>query len=275
MLCLQHNTTNVFTSKTPAPKNKLYHYLLLLENETKQMKTIFSFLLVLMTTFSIAQKQDAQAIINACIKKHGGDNYNDAHYAYDFRKYHYEFHYTNGNFRYERHSKDGQTKDILTNDGFIRTIDGVEADLSDKKRNSYSNSVNSVHYFAFLPFFLNDNAVNMEWAGEVTINDKPYYKIQVTFDQEGGGDDHDDIYMYWIDKSDFTMDYLAYSFHVNGGGVRFREAFNARNVEGIVFQDYVNYKYDKNTPVSELDALFEQGKLIELSKIELQNITKL
>ena len=221
------------------------------------------------------QQVNAQKIIDACIEKHGGDKYKNSHYAYDFRKYHYEFHFTDGEYRYERHSKDGTTKDILTNSGFKRLVDDKEVKLTEKKIVGYSNSVNSVHYFAFLPSFLNDAAVNKKLIGETKIKGKDYYKIEVTFDQEGGGDDHDDIYIYWINQDDFSLDYLAYSFHVNGGGVRFRSAYNQRKVKGIIFQDYVNYKHDKETPVAALDVLFEQNKLIELSKIELVNIEEL
>lgn len=233
-------------------------------------------ILILLAMWTImplkAQDMTAQEIVDACILKHGGSHYEDAHFAYDFRKHHFEFHYTKGMFRYERHTKDGVTRDILTNDGFRRTIQGKEAELTEKKKRGYSNSVNSVNYFAFLPYFLNDEAVNKELVGEAQIQGKTYYKVQVTFDQDGGGDDFEDIYMYWIGKDDFSMDFLAYSFHVNGGGVRFRSAYNKRVVGGITFQDYVNYKHDKNTPVSQLDALFTAGQLNELSKIELENI---
>lgn len=239
------------------------------------MKYIFTILSLLMIFPSNAQEIDAIKIINKAIKKHGGEKYNDAHYAYDFRKYHYEYHYVDGDYRYERHSKEDNTKDILTNSSFKRTMYNKEVVLTEKQINSYSNSVNSVHYFAFLPSFLNDKAVHKKLIGESTILGKEYYKIEVTFDKEGGGDDHDDIYMYWINKEDFSMDYLAYSFQVNEGGVRFRSAYNKRNVGGIIFQDYVNYKHDKDTPVSELDVLFEKGELIELSKIELVNIVQL
>ena len=239
------------------------------------MKPIFLILSLVAFFQSDAQQMDANDIVDACIKKHGGDKYNNAHFFFDFRKHHFEYHYKNGQYRYERHSRDGRNKDILTNDGFKRTVDGEEVELTEKQIRGFSNSVNSVHYFAFLPFFLNDNAVNKKLFGESTIKGKEYFKVQVTFNQDGGGDDHDDIYMYWIGKEDFALDYLAYSFHVNEGGVRFRSAYNKRVVGGITFQDYVNYKHDKDTPVSELDALFENSELIELSKIELMNITKL
>ena len=239
------------------------------------MKSIFTSLFLCTTVLLLGQTPSAQNIIDASIKAHGGSEYNNAHFSYDFRKYHYEFHYENGSYRYERHSQDGSTKDILTNEGFKRTEEGKEVELSEKKKRSYSNSVNSVHYFAFLPFFLNDEAVNKKWIGEATIKGKNYYKIQVTFNEAGGGDDHDDVYVYWFDKEDNTMDYLAYSFHVNGGGVRFRAAYNARKVGGIIFQDYINYKHDKTTAVDNLDELYEQNKLTELSKIELKNVRKL
>jgi len=239
------------------------------------MKPVFLFLSLVAFLHSSAQKVNAEDIVNSCIKIHGGDKYNNAHFTYDFRKYHFEYHYNDGQYRYVRHSKDGKTKDILTNEGFKRTVDGRKVDLTEKQIRGFSNSVNSVHYFTFLPFFLNDKAVYKKLLGESTIKGKNYYKIQVTFAQDGGGDDHDDVYMYWIGKDDYNLDYLAYSFEVNGGGVRFRSAYNKRTVGGIIFQDYVNYKHDKETPVSKLDELFERNELIELTKIELVNIERL
>ena len=72
------------------------------------------------------------------------------------------------------------------------------------------------------------------------------------------------------------MDYLAYSFQVNGGGVRFREAYNPRTVGGIRFQDYVNYKHEnKDFPVQQLDQAFLNKELKELSRIELKNIVEM
>ena len=239
------------------------------------MRPIFILFSVLLVFSGKAQDTEAQRIIDACINKHGGEEYKKAHFAYDFRKNHYEYHFNNGEFRYEQHSKDGKIKDVLTNNGFSRTVDGKVVELTEKKASAYSNTVNSVHYFAFLPSFLNDAAVHKKLVGESIIKGKEYYKIKVTFDQEGGGDDHDDVHMYWINKEDYTMDYMAYSFVVNGGGVRFRQAYNKRNVGGIIFQDYINYKHDKDTPVVDLDTLFKENKLTQLSKIDLENIVKL
>jgi hypothetical protein len=95
----------------------------------------------------------------------------------------------------------------------------------------------------------------------------------VTFRQESGGEDFEDVFVYWFATDDYSMDFLAYSYHTDGGGMRFRKAKNKRTVNGLVFQDYDNYKADPDTyNVEELDKAFENAKLELLSKIELENI---
>ncbi len=214
----------------------------------------------------------ASTVVDKAIEAYGGDAYKDAHFQYDFRDHHYTYHFDNGVYRYERYNTKTKTKDVMHNDGSERWVNGSLVDIDAKLAAKYASSVNSVHYFAFLPYFLNDGAVNKKLLGKVTIKGKDYFKVQVTFDQEGGGEDYDDIYVYWFDTKTYHLDYLAYSFHVNGGGVRFRSAYNQRVIGGITFQDYVNYKHGKNTLVSDMDSLYESGDLTELSKIELTNI---
>ena len=217
----------------------------------------------------------SQKIIDQAIQAHGGDLYQSAAYSYSFRDHEYSYQRDGGSYRYEKYHPGKNTRDVLDNQGFTRYINDDEQQLSPKQTAAYSESVNSVHYFAFLPYFLNDPAVNHKWIGETTIKGEAYDKLEITFDQEGGGKDFQDIYVYWIHKSSHTVDYLAYSFHVNGGGVRFRSYYNRRNVDGIIFQDYINHKHDKTTPVHQLDRLFDEGKLIELSRIELKDIKKI
>jgi hypothetical protein len=144
--------------------------------------------------------------------------------------------------------------------------------VPDSMARKYSNSINSVHYFAYLPFGLNDAAVNKRLLGEIEINGNMYYKLEVTFDQEGGGKDYEDVYIYWINKKTLKPDYLAYEFHVDGGGVRFREAYNERYINGIRFVDYRNYEPLDQVSVRETDSLFTAGKLLLLSHIELGDI---
>ena len=164
-------------------------------------------------------------------------------------------------------------RDILENDGFHREVNGETVPLSEEWQGRYARSVNSVIYFALLPFPLNDSAVKKRYLGTEAIRGKSYHKIEVTFHQEKGGRDFDDVFIYWIHQEKHTMDYLAYEFHVDGGGLRFREAFNQRRVDGILFADFHNFKGDKSAlAVSDLANAFVKGKLEKASEIVLENI---
>jgi hypothetical protein len=69
------------------------------------------------------------------------------------------------------------------------------------------------------------------------------------------------------------MDYIAYNYHTDGGGVRFREVRETREVGGIRFQDYLNLKAaNKATPLDSMQYLYEKGALETLSEINLENI---
>ena len=142
------------------------------------------------------------------------------------------------------------------------------------RQNAYANSVNSVIYFAFLPYRLNDASVIKNYLGKVNVLDKEYHKIQVTFRQEGGGEDFEDVFIYWFDSEDYILDYFAYEYQTNGGGIRFREATNPGDINGIQIQDYFNYKPKKGVEfkLSEIDEYYQQDKLEKLSDIDLKNV---
>ncbi len=242
------------------------------------MRRIFIGTLILI---SVACKQKsepvltAQQIIDKSIKISGGENYAAHNISFLFR-----------DRKYVSETKDGQKilkrityldsatiTDVKTNSDFRRYVNDTLINLSDSIANRYASSVNSVHYFVRLPFGLNDGAVHKELIGEETIKEKNYYKIKVTFDENNGGEDFEDVYMYWFNKETLKPDYLAYNFHVNGGGQRFREAYNERYVNGIRFVDYNNYKSEtKENPISNTGKQFEKNDLELLSKIEITAI---
>ena len=70
------------------------------------------------------------------------------------------------------------------------------------------------------------------------------------------------------------MDYLAYLYHTDGGGMRFREAINPRRVNNMLIQDYINLKpEDEGIDIMTIDELYNQGELIELSRIINEKVT--
>lgn len=223
------------------------------------------------------EKTKAQLLVDQTIAKHGGKAYENAIVKFTFRDRQYKATRRGASFEYERSWTDStgqQIRDVLNNGGLYREINGKRVELSAEDQAKYTSSVNSVIYFALLPSSLNDAAVIKEYLGEVNIKSKPYHKIKVTFQQDGGGEDFDDEYVYWLHRDSLTMDYLAYNFQEEGGGARFREAYNARYENGIRFADYVNYqpKDTANLQVETFDQAFESGGLKELSKIETEKV---
>jgi len=216
----------------------------------------------------------AQEIIDRTIEAAGGNLYENAEVTFTFRNIIYKSVRQNGQFSLQRILPDTlNTLDILTNEGFYRIQKNERVSLADSIAFRYMESVNSVHYFNQLPYGLNDDAVNKKLLPPVSIKGKDYFKVEVTFSEEGGGVDFEDVFLYWISKDDFTIDYLAYQFFTNDGGIRFRESYNPRVIEGIRFVDYKNFRPEHNDiDFYKVDELYEAGKLIELSLIEKDKI---
>jgi len=243
------------------------------------MNKILFFGLVILI-FSCKDKAEkilsAQEIVDRSIEVSGGvEAYEQSTIAFNFRGRDYISEIRGRKKILKRIQKNDTLNllDLLSPSGFQRFDNDSLVSLNDSLSVTYGNSVNSVHYFSKLPYGLNDAAVNKELLGETVVKGKQYFKVKVTFNQEGGGDDFDDTYVYFFNKENFKADYLAYDFHVNGGGIRFREAYNERYINGIRFVDYNNMKpINEDVSVLQVDSLFNNNELELLSKIELTDI---
>ncbi len=238
-----------------------------------------NYFLVFLVTFILSCKDrthlgEVQNIIDTSIEVSGGDLYKTSNISFRFRDIDYVLEQEKGKRTLKRiqYTDSGMVTDIKQGNNFKRFRNEELVQVTDSMATVYGNSVNSVHYFALLPYGLNDPAVRKELLGKRQIKGKDYYKVKVTFDQQGGGNDFEDVYLYWIDQITFKPTYLAYEFHVNGGGLRFREAYNERYVNGIRFVDYHNYKPRGKAVITQIDALYEEGELELLSDIELESI---
>ena len=243
------------------------------------IKKIASLCLLFMVVFSCNKNKqvDANLILNKSIEVSGEKLIDSSEITFDFRNRKYKAIRQNGKFLLGRTTVKGTDSiyDLLDNNGFERFINEERISVPDSMVPRYSASVNSVHYFSVLPYGLNNKAVNKKVLGVFKVKDKTYHKIQVTFNEDGGGEDFEDEFIYWVNTETYKVDYLGYSYNESDGlGFRFREAFNERYIEGIRFVDYNNYK-PKLYPIklADLDVLFEMGELKLLSIIELENIT--
>ncbi|GAA4448357.1 hypothetical protein GCM10023189_06080 [Nibrella saemangeumensis] len=239
----------------------------------KTTRNFFAFAVSVLGFLACSTQPDPQKIIDQAIDAHGGKRYEDFKAAFDFRQYHIRLEHQNGRFRYQRSYADSAGRSVqetLSNEGLQRLVNGQPQTLDSVQHKRYYEAVNSVAYFVLLPYKLNDPAVIKKYAGESIVDGQPYHKIQVSFRKEGGGLDYEDVFFYWIHQKNNTLDYLAYS----EGGPRFRKTIKASEVGGIRFQDYANYKGDKNdtTSVGSYDEKYQRGELELLSRIEQQNI---
>jgi hypothetical protein len=272
--------------------------------ETSFMKKIISAFLVLVlfilqscnsksgekTTVEEPPKSEVQRIVDASIDFHGFAPLDNAQLDLVFRDKFYTYRKKAGMYEYTRSQVDstGTTiYDIMNNDGLVRLMNndihelvtewgplkGDTAVINEERRAAFTRSVNSVVYFFLLPYGLNDPAVNKEFVGESTIKGKDYFEVKITFGEEGGGEDFDDVFIYWFDKEDYSMNYFAYLYHTDGGGMRFREAINPRRVSGMLIQDYINFKPEnEDIDIMTIDELYKEGKLIVLSEIINENV---
>ena len=239
------------------------------------MKFRLLFYISLVALLAGCDSRDPDKIIERAIAYHGGNTYDRIFIEFDFRNRHYSSQRDGGLYTYTRSFSDttGTYQDELSNDGFRRLRNGSEVNLNDEWASRYSNSVNSVIYFALLPYGLQDAAVNKKYVREEVIRGNAYHIIEVTFDEEGGGEDFEDVFYYWINTANGKVDYLAYTYETEEEGVRFREAINHRRVGGILFQDYINFKPASIVPLDSLTNLYNRGELKELSRIKLENIS--
>ena len=216
----------------------------------------------------------AQQMVDRAIERHGGDRYTNARIEFTFRGRPFVILNDGGMFSYTRTYSDssGSIVEVLSNDGFTRTADGEPYEMTQREYNIWTEDVNSVVYFALLPYKLNDQAVVKRSLGSETVEGRLYERVEVTFEPEGGGRDHDDRFVFWFHSEDATMDYLAYHYTQRGTS-RFRKAVNVREIGGIRFADYLNYKADSLGYNVELASkAFEAGKLTLLSDVVLDSV---
>lgn len=225
---------------------------------------------------SISTQNTAAKWIEQTNVAHGTTTLKEDNLRFTFREYQYGLTQKKHQKLYSRTriiGGDTLTDTLFNGRDFRRWINDHPVTVSDSLKQLYAASINSVLYFIQLPEVLNDEAVQSAYMGEVTILGEPYVSLKVTFQQEGGGEDYQDEYRYWIHQKTHLIDFLAYRFYSGKGGTRFRKVSHRERVNGMVFQDYENFS--SPTPFPPLDSiasLYTEGKLKKVSDIQQKEI---
>lgn len=234
------------------------------------------FLITLSALLTYCGSPNPGELINDAVKNSGWNKFKNNNIEYDFRGTHYKVFHNNGRFIYEKIYVDttqGIIREGMTNDSTYKELNGLTILLDEQQEQRIRNSINQVVYFNLLPYKLNDAAVNKKFAGEARIKGKEYYKVKVTFDEDGGGNDYNDWFIYWFEKETKSIDYFAYYYHTNGGSSRFRAVKKNHNIDGFTFYDWENFTSEEiGEEIENYDKLYSEGKLKKVSDIELKNI---
>ena len=207
-------------------------------------------------------------IIQKAIEYSGKDKIKDNKVIFEFRDKTYISERICNQFKLTRIDSSKNVKDVFYKDEVKRKINGKSVQLADTTAAAIKSSINSVHYFVHLPYRLKDPAVMAKRLKDDTINNKAYYQLQVKFKEKGGGEDFQDIYHYWFDQEDFSLDYLAYKFYTNDGGMRFRAKRIEKRLDGVIFQDYNNFKpASDNIQIDQLSTAYKNNQLEKVSEI--------
>jgi len=224
---------------------------------------------------------DAGAVIDSARSAHGASVLQRATVEFFFRGDDYRIRQDDGRFHYRRAYTDSLDRPVaegLTNEGVYRVVEGDTVSLTSAERGEVKTTVNSVSYFALLPEPLDEPAVQPTYSGRDTIDGAPYHCVRVTFRQEGGGDDWQDVFVYWFHAGTYAMDFLAYAYGLGSDdeetGTRFREAYNVRRVNGVRLADYRNYTADTLVPdqMHRYPDLRDQDELKLVSRIEIDSV---
>lgn len=217
-------------------------------------------------------KSEGAAWVRRAVQAHGAARLAEATVDFSFRGTPHRMTRSGGRFRFERWPRPDQ-HEVLTNEGYALFVNGERAKLSAAAAAARARSLNSVVYFASLPYVLEDPAVNAVHAGQQEVDGETYDVLEVTFDLEGGGEDHDDRFRYWLDPESGELELMAYSFTRGEGGVRLRVRTSTVGAGGVTFVNWKNFgDPNADTPLSQLPKLWLQGELPELSEILLDDI---
>ena len=243
--------------------------------------TTLRWILALVPVTALAQGAEPQprlAIVDRAIEHHGGEIYRHSETELDLCSksgcYHIVSRVDGDRWAYTVSGKSGgaQQRVHATYDTLSVSRNGVERTVKTGEEQRLRDWAMARVYFGFLPYRLNDPSVYKQDLGLVDWDGRRLHKVKVTF-QAGTSTDASDEYMYWFDPETARLEYLAYSYDNNGGGLRFRRAVKHRRVGGLLFFDQENLGADgPGLSVDAIDAAYVRESMRHVSTVRLESI---
>ncbi len=217
-------------------------------------------------------------VVDRAIEHHGGEVYGHSETELDLCSksgcFHVVARIDGDRWAYAVSGKSGDSRLLVRSTDQELTVrrDGRPEPVTADKEQSFRDWAMARVYFCFLPFRLNDLSVMKQDLGPVDWDGRRLHKVKVTF-QTGTSTDAGDQYMYWFDPETARLEYFAYSYDDNGGGLRFRRAVRHRRIGGLLFFDQENLGADgPGLSVDAIDAAYVRDSMRHVSTVRLEKI---
>lgn len=233
-------------------------------------------LVVLGLVACASERPEGEALLRQARKAHGADRLEHAtvEFALDGARFRVER--DGERFAYARTWADRSGlvfRDVLTAEGLERTIDGRAVGLGEAARREAATALRAAVYLALLPFSLDGAAEEALVLTPDTLSGQAYERVALPLDRAAPGLDERGRLVLWIHPERHTVDYLAYRYAADGGGARFRAAYEPRTVEGVRFANHYEFSGDLlEVPVEGLGQFYERGELNFLGRVELDSV---
>ena len=218
-------------------------------------------------------------IVTRAIEHHGGEAYRGSETELDVCSksgcFHVVARVDGDRFAYTVSGKsDDPRREVRwSNDVLEVRENGAAVAIEPGKEQRYRDWAMARVYFCFLPYRLDDPSVIQHDRGLIEWDGRRLHKVKVTF-EPGTSTDAGDEYLYWFDPETARLEYFAYSYDDDGGGLRFRRAVRHRRVGGLLFFDQENLGVEgPGLSVEAIDPAYVQSRMRHISTVRLEAIS--
>jgi len=221
---------------------------------------------------------DADTLLENTINAHGGNLYKNSIISFKFKSFNYTLKRDDNDYEYQmiREEKDVLKEAKTFNGGFEYFEDGEQKELSARLSSMFTNRINSMAYWIYIPYEFSTNDAIKEYIGKDVLRGNEYHKLKITYRQFEGLPEDDRIYILWIDTKKFEIDFVAVGNLNDTNGKKFYAAGNKRKIKGMLFSDYEMYNTktkSKEINFEDLGTSYNIGAMLRDNIVTYENIS--
>jgi len=242
------------------------------------MVRILSSVIILMLVFSCKEKDTltAKDILSESYKAYNSDAFFNSTIKFNIKDLEYPLHRKGHiqDFEVVRKVDTTTYKATYSNGSTSYIVNDKELPQTSMARLFIQIKLEGISYLFSIPHVFDQNAVIPKRLEDVTIKNKEYYAVDITFTRLDEEEPENEFILY-INKENFLVDYYAQDYDLAAPVKRleFRVAHNFRTIEGITLADYFVLKSkSEDEKLSNLFKLYNDNDLEESEALKFENI---